>query len=91
MGPVTHGDIVKELKTMISPEELEICVGEKAYEKFTGVKTEGLGGMHLYPNKYTSGVCVKHIPTGEMAYCNSENSQIKNRDKVIKQLTELIG
>lgn len=76
---------------MINQKDLKIEVGIKAYEEFTGEKIN-YKHIQVYPEqeKYRFGVFILHLPTGETTYSNVERSQIKNRDKALKELEEKI-
>lgn len=63
--------------------EIEIELKEEDLEVDT-MRSSGAGGQHI--NKTDSAVRMKHIPTGLMAFSQSERSQILNREKCISIL-----
>ena len=63
--------------------ELDIEIKEEDLEVDT-MRSSGAGGQHI--NKTDSAVRMKHIPTGLMAFSQSERSQILNRAKCLEVL-----
>ena len=63
--------------------EIEIEIKDEDLEVDT-MRSSGAGGQHI--NKTDSAVRMKHIPTGLMAFSQSERSQILNREKCLSIL-----
>ena len=63
--------------------EFDIEIKEEDLEVDT-MRSSGAGGQHI--NKTDSAVRMKHIPTGLMAFSQSERSQILNRAKCLEVL-----
>ena len=63
--------------------EIEIEIRDEDLEVDT-MRSSGAGGQHI--NKTDSAVRMKHVPTGLMAFSQSERSQILNREKCLSIL-----
>ncbi len=63
--------------------EIDIEIKDEDLEIDT-MRSSGAGGQHI--NKTDSAVRMKHIPTGLMAFSQSERSQILNREKCLSIL-----